>query len=67
MSRAERLLQLMQLLRLYRYPVTGARLAAELGISGGLECRVQVSNSQAASYAYARRFHVVDEDLRATP
>jgi len=33
MSRAERLLQLMQLLRLYRYPVTGARLAAELGIS----------------------------------
>ncbi len=33
MSRAERLLQLMQLLRLYRYPVTGAKLAEELGIS----------------------------------
>lgn len=33
MSRAERLLQLMQLLRLYRYPVTGARLAEELGVS----------------------------------
>ncbi|MGI8403758.1 MAG: helix-turn-helix transcriptional regulator [Thermomicrobiales bacterium] len=33
MSRAERLLQLMQLLRLYRYPVTGAKLADELGIS----------------------------------
>lgn len=33
MSRAERLLQLMQALRRHRYPVTGAALAAELGIS----------------------------------
>lgn len=33
MSRSERLLQLMQILRRYRYPVTGAELASELGIS----------------------------------
>lgn len=33
MSRAERLLQLMQALRRHRFPVTGAVLAAELGIS----------------------------------
>ncbi len=33
MSRAERLLHLIQLMRLYRYPVTGAKLADELGIS----------------------------------
>ena len=33
MSRAERLLQLMQALRRYRYPVSGAVLAAEFGIS----------------------------------
>ncbi|MGB3304890.1 MAG: YafY family protein [Thermomicrobiales bacterium] len=33
MSRAERLLQLMQLLRLYRAPVSGTRLAGELGVS----------------------------------
>lgn len=33
MSRAERLLDLIQLLRRYRYPVSGAALAAELGIS----------------------------------
>lgn len=32
-SRAERLLQLMQVLRRHRYPVSGASLAAELGIS----------------------------------
>lgn len=33
MSRAERLLALLQLLRRHRYPVAGAALAAELGIS----------------------------------
>ncbi|MBC3884247.1 helix-turn-helix transcriptional regulator [Undibacterium griseum] len=33
MSRSERLLQLMQILRRYRYPVSGAALAQELGIS----------------------------------
>jgi predicted DNA-binding transcriptional regulator YafY len=33
MSRAERLLQLLQLLRRHRYPIAGAALAAELGIS----------------------------------
>lgn len=33
MSRAERLLQLMQLLREYRYPVKGSVLAQQLGIS----------------------------------
>jgi len=33
MSRAERLLELMQALRRYRYPVSGAALALELGIS----------------------------------
>lgn len=33
MSRAERLMQLLQLLRNHRFPVTGAYLAAELGIS----------------------------------
>lgn len=33
MSRAERLLQLMQCLRRHRYPVSGAALAVELGIS----------------------------------
>lgn len=33
MSRAERLLELLQLLRRHRYPVAGAALAAELGIS----------------------------------
>jgi predicted DNA-binding transcriptional regulator YafY len=33
MTRTERLLQLMQILRSHRYPVTGAALAAELGIS----------------------------------
>ena len=33
MSRAERLLDLIQLLRRYRYPVSGATLATELGIS----------------------------------
>jgi len=33
MSRSERLLQLLQILRRYRYPVTGAELASELGIS----------------------------------
>jgi len=33
LSRAERLLQLMQALRRYRYPVSGAALATELGIS----------------------------------
>lgn len=33
MSRSQRLLDLMQLLRRHRYPVTGAGLAAELGIS----------------------------------
>lgn len=33
MSRSERLLQLMQLLRHYRYPVSGKQLADELGIS----------------------------------
>ena len=33
MSRAQRLLDLIQILRRYRYPVTGAALAAELGIS----------------------------------
>jgi predicted DNA-binding transcriptional regulator YafY len=33
MSRAERLLQLMQALRRHRYPVSGAALALELGIS----------------------------------
>ena len=33
MSRAERLLQLMQVLRRHRYPVSGAALATELGIS----------------------------------
>ncbi|GGC82917.1 helix-turn-helix transcriptional regulator [Undibacterium terreum] len=33
MSRTERLLDLMQILRTHRYPVTGTALAAELGIS----------------------------------
>ncbi len=33
MSRSERLLQLMQLLRRYRVPVSGKTLANELGIS----------------------------------
>ncbi|MES2048927.1 MAG: YafY family protein [Pseudomonadota bacterium] len=33
MSRAQRLLDLIQILRRYRYPVTGAALATELGIS----------------------------------
>lgn len=33
MTRAQRLLALLQLLRNHRYPVTGARLAGELGIS----------------------------------
>ena len=33
MSRAERLLQLMQMLRRHRFPVSGALLASELGIS----------------------------------
>src|SRR5437660_12795607 len=33
MSRAERLLELIQRLRSHRYPVSGAALAAELGIS----------------------------------
>ncbi|MFZ6674793.1 helix-turn-helix transcriptional regulator [Undibacterium sp. Xuan67W] len=33
MSRSQRLLQLMQILRRYRYPITGAALASELGIS----------------------------------
>ncbi|MFC7421739.1 helix-turn-helix transcriptional regulator [Iodobacter arcticus] len=33
MSRAERLLDLMQKLRLYHYPVSGAVLASELGVS----------------------------------
>ncbi|RZU38679.1 putative DNA-binding transcriptional regulator YafY [Fluviicoccus keumensis] len=33
MTRTERLLQLMQILRRHRYPVSGATLAAELGIS----------------------------------
>jgi len=33
MSRAERLLQLMQILRRHRQPVSGATLAAELGVS----------------------------------
>lgn len=33
MARAARLLQLMQILRRHRYPVTGAALAAELGVS----------------------------------
>ncbi|MFZ6646323.1 helix-turn-helix transcriptional regulator [Undibacterium sp. TJN25] len=33
MSRTERLLDLMQLLRTHRYPVTGTSLASELGIS----------------------------------
>ena len=33
MSRAQRLLDLIQILRRHRYPVTGATLAAELGIS----------------------------------
>jgi biotin operon repressor len=33
MSRAARLLQLMQVLRRHRYPVSGASLASELGIS----------------------------------
>lgn len=33
MSRAQRLLDLLQLLRRHRYPVSGAQLAAELGIS----------------------------------
>ena len=33
MSRAERLLQLMQVLRRHRFPVSGASLASELGIS----------------------------------
>ena len=33
LSRAERLLDLIQLLRSYRYPVSGAKLAEELGIS----------------------------------
>lgn len=33
MSRSARLLELIQILRQHRYPVTGAKLAAELGIS----------------------------------
>ncbi|MBU6953561.1 YafY family protein [Hahella sp. HN01] len=33
MSRAERLLELMQTLRRYRYPVSGKQLASELGVS----------------------------------
>ena len=33
MSRAERLLELMQVLRRHRHPVSGAALAGELGIS----------------------------------
>ena len=33
MSRAARLLSLMQILRRHRYPVAGASLAAELGVS----------------------------------
>ncbi|CPR19793.1 Transcriptional regulator, DeoR family [Brenneria goodwinii] len=33
MSRAQRLLDLIQILRNHRFPVTGANLAAELGIS----------------------------------
>ncbi|WP_058493482.1 helix-turn-helix transcriptional regulator [Legionella worsleiensis] len=33
MSRAERLLQLIQILRRYRYPVSGIHLAVELGVS----------------------------------
>lgn len=33
MSRAERLLELLQLLRSHRYPVSGLKLAADLGIS----------------------------------
>lgn len=33
MSRASRLLELLEILRRYRFPVTGAALAAELGIS----------------------------------
>src|SRR5580700_6665819 len=33
MSRAERLLDLLQLLRSYRYPVSGAKLADQLGVS----------------------------------
>lgn len=33
MSRSERLLELMQMLRLHRFPVSGETLAAELGIS----------------------------------
>ena len=33
MSRAQRLLDLIQILRGHRFPVTGAQLAAELGIS----------------------------------
>lgn len=33
MSRSERLLALLQLLRCYRYPVSGADLAAQLGVS----------------------------------
>jgi predicted DNA-binding transcriptional regulator YafY len=33
LSRAERLLDLLQLLRRHRHPVTGARIAAELGVS----------------------------------
>lgn len=33
MSRSQRLLQLMQILRRHRYPITGAALASELGIS----------------------------------
>ena len=33
MSRAQRLLDLIQILRRHRYPVTGAALATELGIS----------------------------------
>ncbi len=33
MSRSQRLLQLIQILRRYRYPVSGAHLASDLGIS----------------------------------
>ena len=33
MSRTERLLDLLQVLRRHRYPVTGAALAEELGVS----------------------------------
>ena len=33
MSRAERLLELMQVLRRHRHPVSGSALATELGIS----------------------------------